>query len=124
MTIPNGFTRADIMQERVYNEKGHVPGAAKLLEVDGALLVRLAPPKYDATLTRRPLIREALRGKRGAEALAWYRDEYEKGWRAASRSSEFPSGTHAFDDGYLDRAAGRPKWHLAHCLDHDECGEG
>jgi hypothetical protein len=24
-------------------------------------------------------------------------------------------------DGYLDQAAGRPKWHLRDCPDHDRC---
>jgi hypothetical protein len=32
--------------------------------------------------------------------------------------------SHAWDDGYLDRAAERTKWHLTWCLDHDTCGEG
>jgi hypothetical protein len=27
----------------------------------------------------------------------------------------------AWEDGWLDMAAGRPKWHLLTCLDHDKC---
>lgn len=63
------------------------------------------------------------------ERLAWYKAQYEAGWKAARRgtdSAAWNSGmtNHAWDDGYLDGAAGRPKWHLAFCKDHDNCGEG
>lgn len=58
-----------------------------------------------------------------------YRREYEAGWRASARASgsgKYDSGnyTYAWEDGYLDRAAGRKKWHLLRCPDHDRCGEG
>ena len=75
--------------------------------------------------------------------LAAYRKAYNRGWRhsATSRHSldnnpypwvpkADPSNTahtvanglnNAWEDGYLDYAAGREKWHLLHCEDHDNC---
>jgi len=55
-----------------------------------------------------------------------YRSWYEKGWRYSGRpsatldhgdSNGYPD---AWYDGYLDRAAGRDKWHLATCTGCDE----
>lgn len=59
--------------------------------------------------------------------LAAYRREYRNGWAAADRpgdSAKWESGnsSDAWDDGYLDRAAGRERWHLTNCPDHDTCG--
>lgn len=61
--------------------------------------------------------------------LAWYRKEYAAGYATAQRTSEsrkYNSGEYswAWEDGYLDAAAGRGRWHLAHCPNHDECGWG
>lgn len=38
-------------------------------------------------------------------------------------SAAFESGrtSTAWDDGYHDYAADRPKWHLAHCQNHEAC---
>lgn len=132
--LPSGFTFADRMQARNYETKGFVPGAQKiaLVKTDEGIEVaaRLAPPKYSDTVTRRGLIREAISeaGVNPENVLSWYIEEYNKGWQASRRGSTvaWESGrtSHAYDDGYLDAAAGRPKWHLTHCIDHDECGEG
>lgn len=56
-----------------------------------------------------------------------YVRDYNRGWAASGRrtvSSEWDAGygTVGFDDGYMDRAASREKWHLAWCDDHGECG--
>ena len=58
----------------------------------------------------------------------WYVREYNNGWSAGRRGGESKAWgsaetSAAWDDGYLDAAAGRPKWHLAHCTNHDNCGE-
>lgn len=57
-----------------------------------------------------------------------YRKAYERGWRAAQRSTgtaleaaDLRRELDAWYDGYHDYAAGRDKWHLAHCTDHDNC---
>lgn len=63
--------------------------------------------------------------------LARYKTDYERGWRYSTRSLA-PTLDHldskrardAEYDGYLDAGAGRAKWHLLHCPDHDACGEG
>jgi len=62
------------------------------------------------------------------ERKAW-NAEYNKGWSASRRGGvcrAWESGTSsdAFDCGYLDYAAGRDKWHLRDCPDHDHCGQG
>lgn len=61
--------------------------------------------------------------RHGIEA---YHREYDKGWRDSGnpRLSErgpwhMGTSTDAYDDGYLDRAAGREKWHLTRCPLHD-----
>lgn len=58
-----------------------------------------------------------------------YVRDYTRGWVASSRpgvSAEWDegSGSAAFDDGYMDRAATREKWHLAWCDMHDNGGAG
>lgn len=58
-----------------------------------------------------------------------YRAEYEAGWTTAGRtsdSSKYGSGgyTWAWEDGYLDRAAGREKWHITRCPLHDNIEGG
>lgn len=65
--------------------------------------------------------------KHGIEA---YRAQYDKGWRDSGKprlSERGPwhmgTSTDAYDDGYLDRAAGREKWHLTRCLAHHN-GDG
>lgn len=66
------------------------------------------------------------------QEAAEYDKEYRAGWRASVRvgrtgqtSKAFDSGetSDAWDDGYHDHAAGRAKWHLRDCPDHDTCGE-
>ena len=95
------------------------------------LAVRLRPPRSWADVDR-PLIRQAA-NERGltcpTERLKWYIAEYNAGYKAASRSGDSTAWergytSHAWDDGYLDRVAGRMKWHLTYCIDHDTCGEG
>lgn len=95
------------------------------------LAVRLGPPRKLSSVTHRGLIRNDLQGRglEGDEAtLAWYVEQYNLGWAAGRRgtSDRFATGytPHSWDDGYLDAAAGRPKWHVTHCANHDECGEG
>lgn len=58
-----------------------------------------------------------------------YRTAYLAGWRYAARTSDLDradadgrSQNSAWMDGYLDRAAGRERWHLLRCADHDKCG--
>jgi len=59
-----------------------------------------------------------------------YRRSYNRGWRY-SRSgtgtldfadSRGYSNDDAWMDGYLDAAAGRAKWHMVTCPDHERCG--
>lgn len=129
--LPSGFSWADQIQEKQYAAKGIVHGASKVILVGEDLAVRLHPPKTANPLLRRPLIANEAKAKGfcATQTLEWYIKEYNRGW-AAGRSSgvnrEWDSGmsSHSFDDGYLDAAAGRPKWHLTHCADHDVCGEG
>lgn len=59
--------------------------------------------------------------------IAAYQREYEKGWRCTNfEDGPFQTGTgsDAFEDGYLDQAAGREKWHLARCPNHDNTPDG
>lgn len=119
--LPSGFTYANEIQARAFEETGSVHGASKVAIVDEGrgpwLAIRNRPPRsLDDVLSSL--------GKGSVRDVAEYVSEYNKGWRAADRAADFPSGTYAFDDGYLDRAAGRAKWHLTYCADHDECGEG
>lgn len=55
---------------------------------------------------------------------AEYNRLYNNGWRASANAGGL-DGDHpeAWEDGYLDYAAGRDKWHLRDCPDHDTCGE-
>lgn len=58
-----------------------------------------------------------------------YIKEYNAGWATAGRTSDsekYNSGNYswAWEDGYLDRAAGREKWHLLACERHDNSPEG
>lgn len=53
-----------------------------------------------------------------------YVRDYRKGWRDSANPSDRTafadgSGSDAYDDGYLDRATEREKWHLAWCENHD-----
>lgn len=58
-----------------------------------------------------------------------YRASYSAGWRYAGSAtanldyadSRGLSADTAWMDGYLDRAAGRARWHRLHCADHDAC---
>ena len=121
---------ADLLQSQGPDEfpRGYYESLARLNLAK--LAVRLRPPRsYDDI--RRPLITRAAReaGIPAAEWRDWYIREYNAGYKAASRTSDSPSfdrgvTSHAWDDGYLDRAAGRMKWHLTYCADHDTCGEG
>jgi hypothetical protein len=59
-----------------------------------------------------------------------YRRSYGAGWRysqTANANLDYADATgrsanQAWMDGYMDGAAGREKWHLLHCPDHDACG--
>lgn len=54
--------------------------------------------------------------------VATYRKNYLAGYRAtSSRRFEWDHDL-AYGDGYHDAGAGREKWHLAYCSDHDNCG--
>ena len=130
--LPSGFTYANAFQAEEYATTGIVRGASKVvlvstgLDDETDLAVRLRPPsRYDEIAGALP--REEIRrqGLCATQALAWYKDEYNKGWDASRRCTGMsPATSHSYDDGYLDRAAGRPKWHLTYCTDHDNCGEG
>lgn len=66
-----------------------------------------------------------------------YRQHYQWGWRYSQRPSatldyvddryrrsttaEEHADYNAALDGYLDYAAGRPKWHMLNCPDHNNC---
>jgi hypothetical protein len=67
-------------------------------------------------------------GRRYAEAYGVdeYKREYNKGWAGGRRAQDTPprawengTSSDAYDDGYLDAAAGRSKWHLTNCPDHE-----
>ena len=134
--LPSGFSFADDIQRTQFSERGIVNGASKVCLVDlggdePRLAVRLHPPKNFASLTqRRSLIRIAAveAGVSGADGLDWYKREYNAGFAAGKRGHstrwEQGGGSHAWDDGFLDARSDRPKWHLAHCVDHDTCGLG
>lgn len=61
-----------------------------------------------------------------------YVKDYRRGWRDSARHGRTGAetafqrgeGSGAYDDGYLDQAAGRKKWHLAHCDVHENSSEG
>ena len=135
--LPSGFSFADAIQSEEFSASGSVHGASKVclvrVNVEGDpdaadLAVRLRPPRTVDDI-RGPL------GRRAAESLGLegYIAQYNLGWQASTRvgrtgqsSEAWNSGmtNYAWDDGYLDHAAGRSKWHLTYCADHDECGEG
>ena len=134
-SLPSGFSYADAIQVGQFYATGSVHGASKVCLVrmkedphSDELAVRLRPPRSVEDI-RGPL------GLRAAESLGLegYIAQYNLGWQASTRvgrtgqsSEAWNSGmtNYAWDDGYLDQAAGRPKWHLTYCADHDECGEG
>ena len=127
--IPNGFARADIHQAESFERTGSINGASKVTIVNGEVVCRLRPPRRWADVVSALPRREygahnTLTSAQQAAARDWYVDQYNKGWAAAGRATDMPDGSHAFDDGYLDRAAGRMKWHLTYCPNHDTCGEG
>jgi hypothetical protein len=56
-----------------------------------------------------------------------YRKAYLRGWRASARVADGAldradrrGEPDAWYDGYHDEAAGREKWHLARCINHDQ----
>lgn len=136
--VPSGFVLANDLQQQEFVDTGSVQGASKvalvattddrllnaeLAEREGfegylELAVRLRPPRFLKS------VRSSL-GRSSVETVEDYIREYNNGWNHAVRSTEYPTGkSDAYEDGYLDRAAGRAKWHLTHCADHDNCGEG
>ena len=57
-----------------------------------------------------------------------YRERYNAGWRYSERGSSLDredalrhTDNEAWMDGYLDMAAGRERYHMAFCPDHDSC---
>jgi hypothetical protein len=133
LRLPSGFAFANRLQEDEFEASGSVHGASKVCLVRTGvgvieLGVRLRPPRKVEDI-RGPL------GRRAAESLGvdGYIAQYNLGWQASTRvsrtgqdSEAWGSGmtNYAWDDGYLDHAAGRAKWHLTYCADHDACGEG
>lgn len=140
-TLPSGFSFADAVQSSLFAETGSVPGAAKVAIVKGAhydpteryphvhLAMRLRPPRfwYDVVspLAREEADRDAAL-EPGSITLLAYRREYDNGWRAAKRfpGMDRAETSAAFDDGFLDRLYGRPRWHMTYCNDHANCGLG
>lgn len=137
-TLPSGFAYADNLQTEQFEATGSVHGASKValirMQMDGSYLaVRLRPPRTINDI-RSPLGLRAAKANSNTplEAAEWYIAQYNLGWQASTRvsrtgqeSEAWSSGetNFAWDDGYLDRAAQRPKWHLTYCADHDACGE-
>lgn len=144
-TLPSGFVYANEQQTDRFIDTGSVNGASKVAlvrarhedrqtealgekyRVDGGLdlAVRLRPPRNIEDIQSVAF--------RTTTDIATYKAQYEAGWKASQRVGrtggvcqqwDDGSSSHAFDDGYLDQAAGRPKWHLTWCLDHDTCEEG
>lgn len=109
-TLPDGFSYADLLQIDSFMATGSVDGAAKVCLVAGAvelprLAVRLRPP---------PGWRQS------------WRDDYKSGWEDGldeiDLHDDLDSSWWYYVAGYRDAAAGRMKWHLAYCADHDACG--
>lgn len=128
MNLPKGYVWATEAQLEQFAVQGYVLGA-RVCYVGGDLAVKLRPPETWFAVRGTLPHREAReKGLCASEALAEYIREYNNGWQAGGLvySEAWDSGMTgaAWDDGYLDRAAGRPKWHLTHCRDHDVCGEG
>jgi hypothetical protein len=145
--LPSGFSLADKTQVEEYESTGSVSGASKYawivssisggdaLGADYDLAIRLHPPHRWAEVVS-PVARSfaartgfVVSNPDNDEALGWYVSEYQAGYAAGGRAGvpqkwDDGSSSAAWDDGYLDRSAGRPKWHLTYCQDHDECGEG
>jgi hypothetical protein len=140
-TLPSGFVWANNLQTAEYNETGGVRGAGKVVFVEGEtpgtvnLAVRLQPPERWSFIVSEAARRQA--GQTGfvvgnpdnREALAWYVREYNLGYRAAARASdskvfEEGAGSIPWNEGYMDRAAGRAKWHLTYCTNHDNTKAG
>lgn len=119
--LPSGFTFANELQSEAFAATGSVNGASKVALVSTPagtdLAIRMRPPRTLEDIA-------SVLGRGCVTTSEEYRSEYEKGWRRAAGPADMGGGSHAHDDGYLDRAAGRSKWHLSWCLDHDECGEG
>lgn len=116
--LPSGFNFADSIQSEHFERTGSVNGASKvcLVRIDGVpqLAVRLRPPR---TLddVRSPDLE--------AETVEEYIKDYGTGWRDAQADRTWDHDvSNAYDDGFMDRAAGRIKWHTTYCESHDECG--
>lgn len=139
--LPSGFAYANELQGIEFLDGGSVHGASKVALVRSRfetgsgteLAVRLRPPRTINDI-RSPLGLRAAKANSNTplEAAEWYIAQYNLGWQASTRvsrtgqsSEAWSSGetNFAWDDGYLDHAAGRPKWHLTYCSDHDACGE-
>ena len=60
-----------------------------------------------------------------ANGIEEYRRMYTKGWTTKASDAYLEEAglfeDDAFQDGYLDRAAEREKWHLSRCGDHQYC---
>lgn len=59
---------------------------------------------------------------------AAYRERYNAGWRYSERGGSLDraddlglTDNEAWYDGYLDMAAGRDRYHITFCPDHDKC---
>lgn len=139
--LPQGFSYANEIQRDEYQGTGSITGASKYVWVASEdegyyhLAVRLHPPHRWGDVRSFLARNEAQRlgfhvgDPDDAAALDWYVKQYQAGYAAAGRpnaSKAWENGTssNAYDDGYLDRAAGRAKWHMTYCTDHDNCGEG
>ena len=61
-----------------------------------------------------------------------YREAYNRGWGYSARTTtgldyadrRGYTRDDAWMDGYLDQAAGRAKWHLRDCANHDTAANG
>lgn len=72
-----------------------------------------------------PKVKKVVQPGKNHESYPYH---YNRGWRASARptpSLDRADKRHepeAWYDGYFDYAAGREKWHLMYCPDHDKCG--
>lgn len=121
-TLPSGFTVANDLQAEAFHATGSINGASKVC------LVRTATGVDVAFRSRPPMFVKSIMstlGRGDVDSAEEYVAEYNKGWRyAREHESGHPGGSFAMEDGWLDAVAGRAKWHLTYCADHDACGEG
>lgn len=98
MSAPDGFHLADRLQVADFAASGSISGAAKVTHDGVDLCTRLRPP---------------------ADRSDSYIAAYRAGWLLAKTGHDItPNASRALWAGFLDRSAGRMKWHSSYCLLH------